>query len=180
MIKKPKVSFSLVWLPLVDATFILLFVFITAYAISADNVPPPIILKVDEFFKRSEITPTNINKLKSKIIEEMNGKSEIGKVDKVVVIGHADKTSTNVTDQITFRSGLWKKKFDDQATNFDYSYFRARLVRNLLDTLNQSHKWPMLENAKLLIGASGAEDLSNIEKPYGEENRRITIEFKRR
>ncbi len=180
MIKKPKVSFSLVWLPLVDATFILLFVFITAYAISADNVPPPIILKVDEFFKRAEIEPTNINKLKSKIIEEMNGKSEIGKVDKVVVIGHADKTSTNVTDQITFRSGLWKKKFDDQATNFDYSYFRARLVRNLLDTLNQSHKWPMLENAKLLIGASGAEDLSNIEKPYGEENRRITIEFKRR
>ena len=179
MIKKLKGSYSLVWLPLIDFTFILLFVFITAYAISADNVPPPITLPVDEFFDRSAIYPKNIDKLESKIIEEMNSKSDIGRVDKVVVTGHADKTKPNEKDMIRFGRGVWKK-VNEQATNFDYSYFRARLVRNTLDSLNKSHKWPILENVKLLIGASGAEDLADIDNPFAEENRRITIEFKRR
>ena len=178
-INKKKESFSFVFLPIVDCAFILLFIFMTAYTISADNVPPPINLSVNEYFALGEIKPKNEDTLINKIIQEIDKYNGVGTIGKLVVTGHASADPTNKKDRLIFKKGR-KTPLNEHANNFDYSYLRARLVHNYIYRLVNEKKWPYLENAKIIISAAGSEDLSNETDTLADENRRITIEFKRK
>ena len=183
-----KKGYSLVLLPIVDCAFILLFVFMTAYAINADYVPPPIPLPVDDYFEGGEVYPKKPQKLIDKLIQAFNEKDSMtkGKLGMVIVTGHADTQPTNPYDRIIYKKK--KKKgylsssdelFKDQGNNFDYSYLRARLVRDYLDSLNNDIRWGFISNAKFIIKAAGSEVLKDRENGLSEENRRIEISFER-
>jgi len=178
-INKNNQSFGFAFLPIVDCAFILLFIFMTAYTISADNVPPPINLSVNEYFDLGEIKPKNKDTLINKIIQEIDKNNDVGTIGKLVVTGHASAHPTNKKDKLIFKKGR-KTPLNEHASNFDYSYLRARLVHNYIDSLNKEKKWSYLEDAKIIISAAGSEDPSNETDPLADENRRITIEFKRK
>lgn len=178
-INNKKDSFSFVFLPIVDCAFILLFIFMTAYTISADNVPPPVTLSVDEYFALGEIRPKNRDSLIKKIIQEIDKNNGGGAIGKLVVTGYASAQKPNKYDKLVFKKG-GETPLNVQASNFDYSYLRARLIRHYIDSLNKEKKWSYLEDAKIIISAAGSEDPSNDSDPLADENRRITIEFKRK
>ena len=156
----------------------------TAYAISADNVPPPIPLKVDDYFAGGKVEPMDKDALIKKLMNGLDEYKKYGKMGKIIVTGHADKQDTNEKDQIIFKKqkkGIIKREtlFKDRGSNFDYSYLRARVVRNYLDSLNKEIKWPYLLDVKIIISAAGSQLLSNKTDPLAQENRRIEISFER-
>ena len=62
------------------------------------------------------------------------------------------------------------------------SWLHSQVAQNPHDLYVESgiEKWSYLEDAKIIISAAGSEDLSNETDTLADENRRITIEFKRK